>query len=91
MHRGLKTLGLRMQRQCESAAYLAEWLETHKNISRVIYPGLKSHRTARACYSPDEAWLWGHDHCNFEGRFKRGNYHVEALSDFHACRKSWCY
>jgi cystathionine gamma-lyase len=43
MHRGLKTLGLRMQRQCESAAYLAEWLQTHKHISRVIYPGLKSH------------------------------------------------
>lgn len=43
MHRGIKTLGLRMQRQCESAAKLANWLEQRKDVERVIYPGLKSH------------------------------------------------
>jgi len=43
MHRGMKTLGLRMQRHCENAAHLAVWLETRKEIERVIYPGLKSH------------------------------------------------
>lgn len=43
MHRGLKTLGLRMQRHCENAAWLAAWLETHPAVERVIYPGLKSH------------------------------------------------
>jgi cystathionine gamma-lyase len=43
MHRGMKTLALRMQRQCENAAYLATWLETRNDIERVIYPGLKSH------------------------------------------------
>ncbi|MGE3623825.1 MAG: PLP-dependent aspartate aminotransferase family protein [Bdellovibrionales bacterium] len=42
-HRGLKTLGLRMQRQCESALAIAEYLEKHPQIDRVIYPGLKSH------------------------------------------------
>lgn len=43
LHRGLKTLGIRMQRQCENAAALAGWLETHPAVERVIYPGLASH------------------------------------------------
>ncbi len=43
MHRGMKTLGLRMERHCENAAYLAAWLETRKEVEYVIYPGLKSH------------------------------------------------
>ncbi|MGB4100554.1 MAG: cystathionine gamma-synthase [Alphaproteobacteria bacterium] len=43
LHRGLKTLGIRMQRHCENAMQLAAWLETHPAIERVIYPGLKSH------------------------------------------------
>jgi cystathionine gamma-lyase len=41
--RGLKTLHLRMKAHCENAQALAEWLETHPAIERVIYPGLKSH------------------------------------------------
>lgn len=42
-HRGIKTLGIRMERHCENAAYIAEWLERHPKIKRVYYPGLKSH------------------------------------------------
>ncbi|GAA0906472.1 cystathionine gamma-synthase [Rothia nasimurium] len=41
--RGLKTLHLRMRQHCESALELAGWLEKHKAIERVIYPGLRSH------------------------------------------------
>ena len=41
--RGLKTLTLRMQRQCENALKLAQWLETHPRVAKVIYPGLPSH------------------------------------------------
>jgi cystathionine gamma-lyase len=41
--RGLKTLPLRMARHCETALELARWLEGHKKIERVIYPGLDSH------------------------------------------------
>jgi cystathionine gamma-lyase len=41
--RGLKTLHLRMRAHCESALMLAQWLEKHPAIERVIYPGLKSH------------------------------------------------
>ncbi|MDW8865505.1 PLP-dependent aspartate aminotransferase family protein [Legionella pneumophila] len=41
--RSLKTLSLRMQRHCENANHLANWLNGHPKIEKVIYPGLKSH------------------------------------------------
>ncbi|WP_442682414.1 cystathionine gamma-synthase [Stenotrophomonas sp. JC08] len=41
--RGLKTLPLRMKAHCASALELAQWLETHPAIEKVIYPGLPSH------------------------------------------------
>ncbi|MEZ5894100.1 MAG: cystathionine gamma-synthase [Parvularculaceae bacterium] len=41
--RGLKTLALRAERASSNAMALAEWLETHKSVARVVYPGLKSH------------------------------------------------
>lgn len=41
--RSLKTLSLRMQRHCENALVLAQWLERHPTVEKVIYPGLKSH------------------------------------------------
>jgi cystathionine gamma-lyase len=41
--RGLKTLALRLERQCASAQAIAEWLERHPKVSRVHYPGLPSH------------------------------------------------
>ena len=41
--RGVKTLDVRMQRHCESAQRIAEWLEAHARVERVLYPGLDSH------------------------------------------------
>lgn len=41
--RGIKTLELRMIRHAENALKLAEYLENHPKVERVIYPGLKSH------------------------------------------------
>jgi len=41
--RGLKTLALRMQRHCENGLALAQWLERHKKVKTVHYPGLPSH------------------------------------------------
>jgi cystathionine gamma-lyase len=41
--RSLKTLPLRMERHCDNAQAIAQWLEAHPAISRVYYPGLKSH------------------------------------------------
>ena len=42
-NRGLKTLHLRMQRHCENALAVAQWLERHPRVERTIYPGLRSH------------------------------------------------
>ncbi|MGL4995704.1 MAG: O-succinylhomoserine sulfhydrylase, partial [Deefgea sp.] len=41
--KGLETLGLRMKAHCENALKLAKWLEQHPQVTRVYYPGLKSH------------------------------------------------
>lgn len=41
--RGVKTLALRMDRHCENAQAVAEFLESHPKVERVHYPGLKSH------------------------------------------------
>ncbi|WP_173238513.1 trans-sulfuration enzyme family protein [Legionella antarctica] len=41
--RSLKTLSLRMQRHCENANQLANWLSHQIKVKKVIYPGLKSH------------------------------------------------
>jgi len=42
-NRGLKTLGVRMQRHCENAGVVARWLEGRPGVARVYYPGLESH------------------------------------------------
>lgn len=41
--RGLRTLGVRVSRQCETAQMLAEMLEAHEGVERVWHPGLASH------------------------------------------------
>jgi len=41
--RGIKTLGLRMERHSSNALALAEALESHSAVARVFYPGLASH------------------------------------------------
>ncbi|MFO7639235.1 MAG: aminotransferase class I/II-fold pyridoxal phosphate-dependent enzyme [bacterium] len=43
VHRGIKTLALRMRRHCESAQLIAEFLEAHPKVAWVRFPGLPSH------------------------------------------------
>ena len=43
VNRGLKTLALRMQAHCANALAVARWLEDHKGVARVVYPGLVAH------------------------------------------------
>jgi len=42
-HRGLKTLHLRMEAAARNANAIAMFLEGHKGVTKVVYPGLKSH------------------------------------------------
>jgi O-succinylhomoserine sulfhydrylase len=41
--KGLETLELRIERHCKNATTVANFLETRKDVSRTLYPGLKSH------------------------------------------------
>jgi methionine-gamma-lyase len=41
--RGMKTLEIRVQRQCDNAMAVAKYLEKHPKVARVHYPGLRSH------------------------------------------------
>jgi cystathionine gamma-lyase len=41
--RGVKTLDVRMERHCVSAARIASWLEKDERVDSVLYPGLPSH------------------------------------------------
>jgi methionine-gamma-lyase len=43
VHRGIRTLGLRVERAQANALVLAEWLEKHPAIEWLRYPGLPSH------------------------------------------------
>ncbi|BCV27758.1 trans-sulfuration enzyme family protein [Shewanella algae] len=41
--RGLKTLSVRLERHCDNAERLAQYLESHRAVAKVHYPGLVSH------------------------------------------------
>lgn len=43
LHRGLKTLAVRVKHQNTSAQHIAEFLENHPKVEHVNHPGLKSH------------------------------------------------
>lgn len=47
--RGMKTLDVRLQRQCSNAQRIAEYLEKHPAIENVYYPGLPSHPQHALC------------------------------------------
>jgi cystathionine gamma-synthase len=41
--RGVRTLGVRMDRHCDNAERIAEYLTRHPKVTRVLYPGLPDH------------------------------------------------
>ena len=47
--KGLETLEIRMQRHCQSAATLAQWLVQHPSVDRVYFPGLADHPQHELC------------------------------------------
>ncbi|WP_295656927.1 cystathionine gamma-synthase [uncultured Nocardioides sp.] len=42
-HRGLKTLAVRMERHCDNAEQVVDFLSRHDRVEQVIYPGLEEH------------------------------------------------
>lgn len=43
LERSMKTMGLRVKAQTKNAMKMAKWLNKHPKVSKVYYPGLKSH------------------------------------------------
>ncbi|HEV7252641.1 MAG TPA: cystathionine beta-lyase [Mesorhizobium sp.] len=58
--RGLRTMGVRLERHQGSALAVAQWLEEQPGVAAVLHPGLPSH--------PDHA-LWKRDFCGASGVF----------------------
>ncbi|MGB7433354.1 MAG: cystathionine beta-lyase [Ahrensia sp.] len=58
--RGLRTMGVRLQRHQETTFELARWLDSRDDVHAVLHPGLESH--------PDHA-LWKRDFCGASGIF----------------------
>ena len=58
--RGLRTMGVRLERHEQSALEIARWLETQPGVARVLHPGLESH--------PDHP-LWKRDFSGASGIF----------------------
>ncbi|MEP9371179.1 cystathionine beta-lyase [Mesorhizobium sp. KR1-2] len=58
--RGLRTMGVRLERHEQSALEIARWLETQLGVARVLHPGLESH--------PDHS-LWKRDFSGASGIF----------------------
>jgi cystathionine gamma-synthase/methionine-gamma-lyase len=57
--RGIKTLALRFERQCQNAAALAEWLCAHPNVDKVNYCGDPNHPDAIAIKKAFTSGLYG--------------------------------
>jgi len=79
---GLETLPLRMQRHCDNALAVAEWLSKHPKVTWVSYPGLKDDKNhaLQQKYSPKGAgsvFTFG-----LKGGYEAGIKFVEALEMF---------
>lgn len=44
LHRGIKTLAIRMRQHCDNAAMVARFLKEHAKVDRVLWPGFSDHK-----------------------------------------------
>jgi cystathionine beta-lyase len=58
--RGLRTMGIRLERHQKSALEIARWLESHPGVAQVLHPALESH--------PGNE-IWKRDFCGSSGLF----------------------
>ncbi len=79
---GLKTLSLRMARHAENGMRVAEYLESHPEVSRVIYPGLTSHPMHRVAARQMEKGFSGMISFELEGGIDAG---IELMSSVELC------
>lgn len=78
--RGIKTLPIRMERHCQNAMKVAESLESHKYVEKVLYPGLKSHPD----YELAKKQMNGHFSGVLSFEIKKN---INGLSGYDTCKK----
>lgn len=82
MHRGLKTLGLRMERHSNSALEIATWLEQQDGVEKVYYPGLESHPQHALAKRQMPAGYGGMISVVLKGGLERATKFLEAVRVF---------
>ena len=80
--RGLKTLAVRMERHCQNALQIAEWLEHRSDVVRVIYPGLESHPQHALARRQMDAF-GGMVSAVIDGGLERSRRFLESLPNLH--------
>src|SRR5262249_9352749 len=76
--RGLRTLGLRVERHNHNATALAKFFESHPKVERVYYPGLQSHPQHLPARSQMSGFT-GIMSIELKGGFKATNRFIESL------------
>ena len=76
---GLETLGLRMERHCENAEKLAEYLDNHKKVEWVNYAALESSPYYQACQKITGGKASGILSFGITGGSKSGEQFIDAL------------
>lgn len=80
--RGLKTLEVRMERHCRNALHVAEYLQGHPRVRRVIYPGLPSHPQHELAHRQMSSRFGGMVSFEIEGGLAAVNTFVKRLKVF---------
>jgi methionine-gamma-lyase len=78
VHRGLKTLAIRMEKHSKNAQKIAEWLEKHPLVKGIRFPGLKSHPNYEAGLKQHSA-PGGLIKFEVEGGFEAGKIFMNSL------------
>ena len=76
---GLETLGLRMERHCENAVKLANYLNDHKKVSWVSYAGLKDSPYYKTCKKITKGKASGILSFGIKGGAEAGGQFIDAL------------
>jgi len=75
---GLETLPIRMEKHCENAAIVAEYMADHDEVAWVSYPGLESHDTHENANEYLQGGFGGMIAFGLEGGFEAGKRFCEA-------------
>ncbi|QEG34573.1 trans-sulfuration enzyme family protein [Bythopirellula goksoeyrii] len=80
--RGLKTLELRVREQSRTALALAEWLDSHPQVNRVLYPGLPEHPGHEIAKKQMDSGFGGMLTFELKGNFEQTKEFVQATKLF---------